>query len=291
MRLLSQHQIDQFREDGFLVVENLLDLETVGVLRQRFECLFRGEFETGISPDEVNWQVGQSDPSLTRQICNGWKADSMIARTVLRRDLGREIAHLANWPGTRLFQDNLLWKPPGARPIGHHQDNAYVGWLKPQEIVSCWMALDDTQAQSGTLELIRGSHRWKHSQPDSTFHGPQRYREAMERAATIEGIAPDIVSIEIPCGGASFHHGWVWHGSGNNRTTSPRRALVLHGISSASEFVPERLNEGNGPIYGRYKRPEDEQLDDNHFPILWREDGYRTRNPCPSREPHNQLAR
>ena len=100
MRLLSQHQIDQFREDGFLVVANLLDLETVEVLRQRFECLFRGEFETGISPDEVNWQVGQSDPSLTRQICNGWKADSMIARTVLRRDLGREIAHLANWPGT-----------------------------------------------------------------------------------------------------------------------------------------------------------------------------------------------
>ena len=158
MRLLSQHQIDQFREDGFLVVENLLDLETVEVLRQRFECLFRGEFETGISPDEVNWQVGQSDPSLTRQICNGWKADSMIARTVLRRDLGREIAHLANWPGTRLFQANLLWNPPGARPIGHHQDNAYVGWLTPQEIVSCWMALDDTQAQSGTLEPVSYTH-------------------------------------------------------------------------------------------------------------------------------------
>ena len=87
MRLLSPQQVDQFREDGFLVIENLLDLETVGVLRQRFECLFRGEFETGISPDEVNWQVGQSDPSLTRQICNGWKADSMIARTVLRLSL------------------------------------------------------------------------------------------------------------------------------------------------------------------------------------------------------------
>ena len=118
MRLLSPHQIDQFRNDGFLVVENLLDFETVEILRQRFEHLFRGEFETGISPDEVNWQVGESDPSLTRQICNGWKADFMIARTVFRTDLGRAIALLGNWPGTRLFQDNLLWKPPGARPIG-----------------------------------------------------------------------------------------------------------------------------------------------------------------------------
>ena len=88
MRLLSPHQIDQFRNDGFLVVENLLDFETVEILRQRFEHLFRGEFETGISPDEVNWQVGESDPSLTRQICNGWKADFMIARTVFRADLG-----------------------------------------------------------------------------------------------------------------------------------------------------------------------------------------------------------
>lgn len=47
MRLLSPHQIDQFRNDGFLVVENLLDFETVEILRQRFEHLFRGEFETG----------------------------------------------------------------------------------------------------------------------------------------------------------------------------------------------------------------------------------------------------
>ena len=51
MRLLSQNQINQFQEDGFLVVEYLLGLETVGVLRQRFEYLFRGEFETGASPD------------------------------------------------------------------------------------------------------------------------------------------------------------------------------------------------------------------------------------------------
>ena len=227
MRLLSSHQIDQFRNDGFLVVENLLDFETVEILRQRFEHLFRGEFQTGISPDEVNWQVGESDPSLTRQICNGWKADFMIARTVFRTDLGRAIARLGNWPGTRLFQDNLLWKPPGARPIGLHQDNAYVGWLTPQEIVSCWMALDDTQAQGGTLELVRGSHRWAHSQPDSTFHGPQRYREAMEQAATIEGIAPDIVSIEIPCGSASFHHGWVWQQPHHFAEKSARSAWNL----------------------------------------------------------------
>ncbi|HIN16304.1 MAG TPA: hypothetical protein EYM68_00130 [Gammaproteobacteria bacterium] len=83
------------------------------------------------------------------------------------------------------------------------------------------MALDDTQAQGGTLELVRGSHRWAHSQPDSTFHGPQRSREVMEQAATIEGIAPDIVSIEIPCGRASLSS---WLGLGMAQaTTAPLR--------------------------------------------------------------------
>jgi hypothetical protein len=131
MDTLSRTQIDQYQKNGFLVIENLLDPKTVEILRQRFDFLFQGKFETGIVPDEVNWQLGVSDPSLTRQIRNGWKADTMIALTVLRADLGMAIAHLANWPGTRIFQDNLLWKPPAARSVGYHQDNAYISWLQP----------------------------------------------------------------------------------------------------------------------------------------------------------------
>jgi len=73
MDTLSRTQIDQYQKNGFLVIENLLDPKTVEILRQRFDFLFQGKFETGIVPDEVNWQLGVSDPSLTRQIRNGWK--------------------------------------------------------------------------------------------------------------------------------------------------------------------------------------------------------------------------
>ena len=72
---LSPAQIAQFERDGFLVVEHLIDAAMVDALRGACERLFRGEFETGVMPDEVNWQEGKSDPSLTRQICNAWKAD------------------------------------------------------------------------------------------------------------------------------------------------------------------------------------------------------------------------
>ena len=76
---ISPDQIDAFNRDGFLVVDKIIDDATVDKLRSSFDRLFRGEFETGITPDEVNWQQDDGDPSLTRQICNGWKADRAIA--------------------------------------------------------------------------------------------------------------------------------------------------------------------------------------------------------------------
>jgi ectoine hydroxylase-related dioxygenase (phytanoyl-CoA dioxygenase family) len=170
MFAVTPAQIEQFREDGFLIVENLIDDETAEALRDRYERLFRGEFETGITPDEVNWQEGESDPTLTRQICNGWKADRTVARTVLRQDLGHAIARLGGWPGARIMVDNVIWKPPSTRSLGYHQDSAYLSWYTPSDLLSCWMALDHTTADGGTLEFVRGSHKWSQRAPEGEFH-------------------------------------------------------------------------------------------------------------------------
>lgn len=273
---VTKEQIDQFNRDGFLVVERLIDDATVEKLRAAFARLFRGEFETGVTPDEVNWQEATGDPSLTRQICNGWKADRDVADTVLREDFGEAIAKLGGWPGTRIMIDNVLWKPPGTRPLGYHQDSAYLDWYSPSDLLSCWLALDETSAEGGTIEFVRGSHRWQHSMPEGEFHGPAEYRKYMEMAAEREGVEPEIVYVEVAQGGGSFHHGWTWHGSGYNRATRPRRSLVLHAMRSDTRYASEHLAQGTGPIYSRYKRLADDVIDENFFPVLWREDGYRT---------------
>ena len=273
---LTQDQKVRFHEDGFLVVDRLVDEETVARVAARFEPLFRGEFETGIRPDEVNWQEGRDPPDLTRQICCGWKGDRTIASVVLRADIGRACARLAGWPGARVHVDNVLWKPPGARSLGFHQDSAYLGWVDPPEMVSCWIALDDTDAAGGTLEHVRGSHRWTHSKPEGEFHGPVDYRKYMMKAAAAEGVEPDIVPIVVPRGGGAFHHGWTWHGSGSNTIDRPRRALVVHCTSSAARFSGDTSATGIAPIYRRYQRHGDPTMDENYFPILWTEDGYRT---------------
>ena len=125
---VTSEQIKRFRNDGFLVVDRIIEDAQIDILYECFEKMFRGEFETGIRPDEVNWQEGTGDPTLTRQLCNGWKADRNIADVVLREDLGKAISELGGWPGARIMVDNLLWKPPGSRSLAHHQDCAFLSW-------------------------------------------------------------------------------------------------------------------------------------------------------------------
>ena len=276
---IDAEQAASFEAEGFLTVERLVGDDMVAHLRTRFDKLFAGEFETGVTPDEVNWQTGSGDETLTRQICNGWRADRAVAATVLREDFGRAVARLGGWPGARMMIDNVLWKPPGARPLLFHQDSAYLDWYRPSDLLSLWIALDDTTAEGGTLEFAPGSHHWGHAIPEGEFHGPEDYRRNLRRAAEAEGVAgidEQTVYVDVPAGGGSFHHGWVWHGSGTNRSSRPRRALVLHAMRSDVEFDPAHLASGTGAIYSRYKRLGDNVMDENYFPVIWREDGYRT---------------
>ena len=119
---LSEAQIAQFRRDGFLIVERLIDPKDADRIVARYEPMFRGEFESGVEPDEWNWREGRDSVDRTRQICNGWKSDRTIAKYSLRADAGRACATLAGWPGARIQVDNVLWKPPGAKSIGFHQE-------------------------------------------------------------------------------------------------------------------------------------------------------------------------
>lgn len=269
----TDEQKRRFAEDGFLIVEKLIEPEAVAALRARFAPLFRGEFETGLMPDEWNWREGRDSPALSRQICNGWRADRTVAAMVLSPDVGRLCATLMGWPGARICQDNVIWKPPGAKSLGYHQDDAYQHWTVPASMVTCWVALDDTTAAGGTMELVRGSHRWGIGKPATQFHAPEDYRAEMRAAAEAAGAGePEIVPIEVPAGGGSFHHGAVWHGSGPNSGEAPRRSVVSHCLSSATRFHPTNV----GPIYGRYKRVGTDEMDESFFPVLWTRDGGRS---------------
>lgn len=269
---LTDRQIADFHADGFVVVDRIVDPELARRALDRFEPLFAGEFETGLYPDEWNWKPGRDDPTLTRQICNGWKSDRDIARIVLREDIGRACATLGGWPGTRISQDNVLWKPTGGRPLGFHQDAAYDRWAVPTEWVSCWVALDETTARGGTLELVRGSHRWRLWDMIKEFHGPKDPDAELRVAAELETAVIEKVPVVVPPGGGVFHSGRTWHGSGVNHAEVPRRAVVAHCTTSEAQFSTDEV----GYIYSRYKKFGTSEMDESYFPITWRRDGYRS---------------
>jgi hypothetical protein len=67
---LTPAQIEAFNADGFLILERFLSAEEVALARRRFEPLFRGEFETGLYPDEWNWREGRDPVEVRPDHCS-----------------------------------------------------------------------------------------------------------------------------------------------------------------------------------------------------------------------------
>ena len=168
-------------------------------------------------------------------------------------------------PGLRLIQDNAIWKPPSGKALLCHQDAAYLDFLDPKNMTTCWMALDDTAADTGTIFYVRGSNHWPRAGMGGEFHAPDDWL-AHVRDAKPGGEELELVPIEVPAGGAAFHDGWTFHGSpANERADAERRAIISHTVSTAT-----RWNEHGTPhpIYSKYRRPGERELDDAFFPAL-----------------------
>lgn len=269
----DEEQVAAFQRDGYLIVPTgFISAETMDILREAFARLFRGEYQTGIKPDEVNWVAGRDPEDRTRQICNGWKADPWLAAQVLSERTGRLAAQLMGYRGTRIWQDNCIWKPSGTKSLGMHQDGAFADCLVPSEMVTCWIALDDTQAGAGPIEYARGSHRWPRAAKNrGAFHAPPDWLAPVHAAAPAgEDVA--LVPVVVKAGGCSFHHPFTFHGSGPNTSTVERRAVVSHLLPVETRFHPVNVDLN----YSRYRRHGDLSMDESYFPVTWDESGGRT---------------
>ncbi len=265
----------KFNDQGYLILKEFLDNKVITNLAYKFQNLFSGKFETGIEPDEWNWRQGRDSENITRQICNAWKSDNDIKKLVCNELIGKACAQLMSWPGARLLQDNILWKPPGGKTLSYHQDAAYDDWIVPQTMMTCWIPLDDVTKEKGTLEFVKGSHKWGLKPPIGQFHSPDDYKKELKELSIKEKKKIEIQYVEVPAGGVSFHHGLTWHGSGINTSLKHRRAVVAHCIPSNSKFHPSNVG-GTARIYKRYKKLNSNELEESFFPILWTKEGIRT---------------
>ena len=113
--------------------------------------------------------------------------------------------------------------------------------------LTCWIGLDESTTDNGCLHYVPGSHRWDLLPRTDLAGDMEGIRERLPKEH--QDAFQNPVAIELKAGECSFHHPLMLHGSYENRTDQPRRAVVLNfvrdGVCSADD---EPLLAGTQPI-------------------------------------------
>lgn len=273
----SDEQVQQFRKQGFLILETFLDSELVDQINTRLELTAKVQYETGICPDEFHGRPETSQPNAVQQITNAWRCDRTIASVALSAEIARLNATLGGWVSARFAIDHCWVKPPGSSEIAFHRHRDYVSCIDPSSVITCWIALTDLSPEAGTLELAPQSHQWVCSDQARFLHAPiEDYRQPLRDAASQAGVKqPDVLPLTLPKGGCVFLHGDLWRGLAKNTTQDQKScSLAVSSFPMHAQFQPPGI--GYGYIFERYRLMDSLEMDESFFPILWTPNGYRT---------------
>lgn len=222
MKAPTRRDLEQYANDGFLVVPAML---TPSECETFLECN-RAYFAEG------RWSGLDTH---TRDRC----FDAIIAHddivTWARALLGGDIA---------CVQTLTFAKPPGAKGIAFHQESYYIA-TDPPDLLTCWVALEESTEANGGLVLVPGSHR----RGLLPVHAPENLDEHVEMrdpfvyhdrsgrhweetliAGEIRGLRDDeCVTPHIDAGSVIFFDGRTIHGSAKNRSgADSRHAFSAH---------------------------------------------------------------
>ncbi len=134
----------------------------------------------------------------------------------------------------RFVQSAIVYKQPKNEIVqfGFHRDSAYLP-NDPESLVLAFVALDETTAENGCLEVIPQSHL-DPSQMVFTLTPHGFVPDGREPKPAIEKA----IFLPVSRGSVVFLHGQTLHASKPNRSSGPRRALIVHAMSSESTLSP-----------------------------------------------------
>lgn len=129
-----------------------------------------------------------------------------------------------------LFEDKLNLKLPGGSPYPWHQDWVCCWRAHTDQLVTCFIYLDDADAANGCLQVVPGSHLGK---PILPFRPGSRFE--VDPASVDLG---KVVPVPLKAGEMIFFDPYLLHYSDLNRSRTPRRAIIY-------TYHPARLGEIN----------------------------------------------
>ncbi len=150
-------------------------------------------------------------------------------------------------PDILLFSSHFICKPAGdGRRVPWHEDSAYwKGQWDPMEVVTVWLAIDDSDLANGCMQVVPRTH----------LHGYSEYSDLTERAVFSNEIKAGTFDerAAVPCllraGEASLHHAKTIHGSSANASDCRRCGYTMRYISATSRFNAARNADGIFQIY------------------------------------------
>jgi phytanoyl-CoA hydroxylase len=229
--MISEQDVQTYRRDGFIVVPDVLAVNTLAEIRKVIAELVAGSAQTLEHTDVYDLEPGHTVESpRVRRIKAPHKVHP-IFDDIVRSAAVLDILKKLIGPGLRLHGSKLNMKSARyGSPVEWHQDWAFYPHTN-DDILAIGVLLDDTDISNGPMLVSPGTHTgevWNHHGDDGCFAGL---------------IDPDIIKDEIgrarPCmgkaGSMSFHHVRALHGSALN-TSDRSRNLLLYEVAASDAW-------------------------------------------------------
>jgi ectoine hydroxylase-related dioxygenase (phytanoyl-CoA dioxygenase family) len=209
--------LDHYRDQGYAIFREVLDPELLAEASDHVAWLL--EQNPGVGPENLGHRLLGKDPFWLRLV-----ADPRLL----------DIAELFIGPHIALFASHYISKPAGTgRPVIWHQDGSY--WpLEPMEVVTLWLAIDDSTPENGCMRVIPQTHHSEIAELVAREDIPNVLGSGMAEDLVEEEKAVDIV---LKAGDVSVHHPNIIHGSKANTSDRRRCGLTIRYIPTSTRIT------------------------------------------------------
>ena len=229
--MISKRQVEQYHEQGSIIVPGVLDEFTRKRMQAVLADLVEKSREVAAHDDIYDLEPGHTrDQPRVRRIKKPHVVDSVFAEFMRSSNLTSVLQALLG-KSVRLHGSKLNLKAPQfGSPVEWHQDWAFYPHTN-DDLLAVGVMLDDTTIENGAMYVIPGTH----TGPTFDHHGPDGYFCGAMDPETCGLDFSKAVACEGPAGSCSFHHVRLVHGSAQN-TSNRSRGLLLYEAGAADAF-------------------------------------------------------
>lgn len=210
---------DRYDAEGYAIVERAIDDTLVAAGRRHIEWLL--DRYPDRKPEELTHDLVVRDPFWVRLVTDERLLD------IVESFIGADIA---------LFASHYIAKPPGeGQPVLWHQDGVYWPISPKTDVITVWLALDQTRPANGCMQVIPGSHTLALQE----IRENTEIENVLDSEIDMDINESDAIPIELEPGDISLHHPNILHGSENNRSYTWRRGLTIRYIPATTSITEE----------------------------------------------------